>query len=101
MRYRAMSGPTMRANTEADRAFLCCLHRVVATAIDLETTTSTFIERVLGLDQLWIILNDPARALMSTALLIGGSHGEDGALEPYTGSVEKHPSHCLHTAHLL
>src|SRR5258708_4561727 len=97
----APSGPPPCTNTEADRAFLCCLHRVVAAAIDLETTPSTFIERVLGLNQLWTMLNNPARTFMSTALLIGGGHIDDVALKPYTAALEKKHRHCLHSDHLL
>src|SRR5260370_15221737 len=101
MRRRAMSGPPIRTNTEADRAFLCCLHRVVALAIDLETTPSTFIERVLGLNQLWTVLNNPARTFMSTALLVGGGHIDDVALKPHTVALEKKHRHCLHGDHPL
>src|SRR5260370_12238691 len=86
MRYRAMSGPPICTNTEADRAFLCCLHRVVAAAIDLETTPSTFIERVLGLNQLWTMLNNPAPTFISTALLIRGAHIDHVALNPAPAS---------------
>src|SRR5947209_2531527 len=101
MRYRTMTGPAIRANTEADCPFLRCLHRIVAATIDLETTPSTFIERVLGLYQLWTILNNPARTLMSTTLLVGGSHIDDVALEPYPAALEKQHGHCLHSDHLL
>ena len=70
-----MSGPTLRTNTEADGAFFCCLHGVVATASDHKTTPTTFIERVLGSNQFWTMLNNPARALVPAAFLIGGVMG--------------------------
>src|SRR5713226_1174030 len=96
-----MSRSAMGANTEADCAFLCCLHRVVAAAIDLNTAPSTFIERVLGLNELRAMLNHPARAFLSATLLIGGGHIDDVALEPYSGSLEKKHAHGLHSDHLL
>src|SRR6266571_1765148 len=96
-----MSGPTICTNAEADGAFLCCLHRVVAAAIDLETTSSPFIERVLGLNELWTMLNHPARTRISPALLISCGHIDDITFELRTRSLEKQHRHCLHRNHLL
>src|SRR5258706_16336863 len=59
MRYRAMAGPTMCPHAEADCAFLCGLHRIVAATTDHKTTSTTFIEGVLGLNQLWPLLPNP------------------------------------------
>src|SRR5437764_14775742 len=89
MRHRAMSGPTICANTETDRAFLCRLHGVVAALVDHLATSATLIEGVLGLNQLWTMLHNPARAVVSTTLLIGGGHIDNVALEPHAASLEQ------------
>src|SRR5437868_15153347 len=96
-----MSGPTEGANTEADRAFLCRLHGVVAVINDHLATSTTLIEGVLGSNQLWTVLHDPARAVVSTALLVGGGHVDNVAFESHTASLEKQHGHSLHCHHLL
>src|SRR5947209_7438389 len=91
----------MRAHPKAYRAFLCCLHRIVAASTNLKTTSSAFIKRVLGLNQFWTVLNHPACSRVSTNLLVGGRHIDDIALEPYPAALEKQHAHRLHRHHLL
>src|SRR5712691_10302962 len=101
MRDRTVSGPSMCADAEADGAPLRRPHRIITPAVDLETASPSFIERVLGLNQFRAMLDDPARAFMSTTLLVGGSHVDDIAFELYSGSLEQQHRHGLHRDHLL
>src|SRR5271169_351182 len=101
MRDRAMAGLTIRTNTEANGAFLRCLYRIVASTIDLKTTPSTFIERILCLNQFWTIRDNPTRSLVSSNFLISGGHKDDVTLKVYTAAFEKQHGHCLHGDHLL
>src|SRR5438045_9275373 len=96
-----MARLTIRTNSEAHCAFLCCLYWIVRSTIDLETNTSAFIKRVLRLNQFWMILNNPTCSLLATAFLICGGHKDDVALEGYTTSFEKEHGHCFHGVHVL
>src|SRR5689334_9199792 len=71
---RTMSWFSICAQTEAHGAFFCRLHRVIATALNLKPTSSTLIERVLSLNQFRAMLDNPARARVSTTFLIRGGH---------------------------
>src|SRR6184192_2502673 len=69
--------------------------------MDLVTTPSAFIERILRLNQFWTILNNPARSLVSSNFLISSSHKDDVTLQAYTTAFEQQHSHCLHDDHLF
>src|SRR5207248_10494575 len=101
MRDRAMAGSTICANSEANRAFLGCLNGIVTPAIDLETTTSTFIQRILCLNQFWTICNNPTCSLVSSDLFISGCHKDDVTFKAYTAAFEKQHDHRFHGDHLF
>src|SRR6516164_10764761 len=101
MRDRAMTGFTIGTNTEANGAFFSCLNWIVTPAIDLETTTSTFIERILCLDQFWTICNNPTCSLVSSNFLISSRHKDDVTLKAFTAAFEKQHGHCFHGDHMF
>src|SRR5215472_11970247 len=101
MGNRAMSRSSMRAKTKTYGAFLGRLHREVTATIDLEAAPTSFVERVLSLDQVWPMFDQPASAGLSTTLLVGSRHVDDVALERNPGPLEQERGHSLHPDHLL